>query len=156
MQQKCDWCSQMFETDYVTKLYCNRQHKWQAKKHRQRDRTRQGNTITKMCSGCALPFRTHHSQVVYCSQDCRLFYTKRRRKETRKALVPKRLTKILLYKSNGNCAICHEPIDTSVEWPNRRSFSIDHIIPISKNGSDEINNLQATHLRCNMQKGTKT
>jgi 5-methylcytosine-specific restriction endonuclease McrA len=32
---------------------------------------------------------------------------------------------------------------------------IDHIYPVSRGGGDELSNLQVTHSRCNMAKGSR-
>ena len=47
------------------------------------------------------------------------------------------------------CPYCKEQID----WP---SLSLDHIIPISRGGSCEPDNLVWAHLSCNLMKGTMT
>lgn len=55
------------------------------------------------------------------------------------------------------CAICGNPVDHSLKYPNPMSAAIDHIIPVSKNGHpSDINNLQLAHMTCNRQKSDKT
>lgn len=50
------------------------------------------------------------------------------------------------------CKLCGEPVDMSIEWPDPRSRSIDHIIPVSLGGGHELDNLQLAHLYCNQSK----
>jgi 5-methylcytosine-specific restriction endonuclease McrA len=59
-----------------------------------------------------------------------------------------------------NCYICEQPIDLNANrsvgkdgWKN--SLHIDHFIPISKGGSDTLNNVRPTHGKCNLIKGDK-
>lgn len=49
-------------------------------------------------------------------------------------------------KCGGKCGVCNEPV--SVE-----TFTIDHIVPLSKGGPHVYDNLQIAHLACNTQKG---
>jgi 5-methylcytosine-specific restriction endonuclease McrA len=58
----------------------------------------------------------------------------------------------LLKKHNYICAICGEKIDCSLVFPDRFSPTIDHIIPISKNGPHSWANVQPAHLTCNCKK----
>ena len=58
------------------------------------------------------------------------------------------------------CHICQEEIDlsaprlTGVEgW--QYSLHIDHLIPISKGGDDNIDNVRPAHAICNLQKGDR-
>jgi 5-methylcytosine-specific restriction endonuclease McrA len=51
----------------------------------------------------------------------------------------------LLHKYNFSCVSC----------ASKENLTIDHIIPVSKGGSDEIKNLQILCKSCNSRKGTK-
>lgn len=51
-----------------------------------------------------------------------------------------------------DCALCGEPVDMSMESPDRLSPSIDHIIPRAMGGSDYRENLQLAHRGCNSSK----
>lgn len=53
------------------------------------------------------------------------------------------------------CQICFEPIDPFLCWPDTMSVSLDHIIPLAKQGSHTRDNVQSAHLRCNQCKGVK-
>lgn len=55
----------------------------------------------------------------------------------------------------GRCAICSDPIDRSLPWPDPESASLDHIRPLSKGGAHDQGNVQWTHLVCNLRKGVR-
>lgn len=55
----------------------------------------------------------------------------------------------LLERSGSCCAICKDPIDLGVKYPDPNSLSVDHIIPWSQGGTDDAANLRVTHLLCN-------
>lgn len=60
----------------------------------------------------------------------------------------------LIYTRDDRiCQICLQTIDSSLQWPDPQSFSIDHIIPISKGGTHTYANVQSAHLLCNIKKG---
>lgn len=63
--------------------------------------------------------------------------------------------KAILRKTATICALCGMPLDKSLKYPNPMSISIDHIIPVALGGRSTLDNLQATHLVCNKQKGKK-
>lgn len=59
-----------------------------------------------------------------------------------------------------NCHICNEAIDLSAPrsagkegW--QYSLHIDHLIPLSKGGDDNIENVRPAHAICNLQKGDR-
>ncbi len=54
------------------------------------------------------------------------------------------------------CEICSEPINYSLRYPHRMSFSIEHRTPVWAGGSDkDARNLGAAHLSCNAAKGAR-
>lgn len=54
------------------------------------------------------------------------------------------------------CGICGKPVDKSLKYPHPMSPTVDHIIPVSRNGHpSDINNLQLAHRWCNRQKSDK-
>ena len=54
------------------------------------------------------------------------------------------------------CGICGYPVDKSLKYPDPMSATIDHIIPINKNGHpSDIDNMQLAHFACNRQKSDK-
>lgn len=52
------------------------------------------------------------------------------------------------------CQICRKPISRTASWPDPRSLSIDHVVPLSAGGAHSRVNCQASHLRCNLSKHT--
>lgn len=51
------------------------------------------------------------------------------------------------------CQLCGGQVDMELEWPDPGFPSIDHVIPLSRGGSDLKTNVQLAHLRCNIAKG---
>ena len=54
----------------------------------------------------------------------------------------------LVLRQQFACAICGGPLD-------RELAHVDHIIPVSRGGGNEIENLQAVHATCNRRKGNR-
>uniref|UniRef100_A0AAU8B4B0 Endonuclease n=1 Tax=Dulem virus 32 TaxID=3145750 RepID=A0AAU8B4B0_9CAUD len=53
------------------------------------------------------------------------------------------------------CAICGQPIDYTLKWPDLWCFVVDHIVPVIKDGADVLGNKQAAHNHCNRQKSDR-
>lgn len=54
--------------------------------------------------------------------------------------------KELWLAQGGKCAICGDRMS-------RNSFDVDHLVPHSKGGGNEKNNLRLTHVSCNRSRG---
>jgi len=50
------------------------------------------------------------------------------------------------------CGVCHRRIDPRLRWPDLKSASLDHIMPLAQGGKHVLANLQAAHLYCNSRK----
>ncbi len=61
----------------------------------------------------------------------------------------------VLEKTGGKCGICGREIDLNIKYPNPLCFTYDHIVPLSKGGSNLFENVQAAHLGCNCKKQDK-
>lgn len=66
-----------------------------------------------------------------------------------RVLIPKAIKEEVYRRSGGTCEICGKPIS-------RFQYSIDHIIPLSRGGTNNIDNLRAVHPSCNKLKGNFT
>lgn len=61
-----------------------------------------------------------------------------------------------LWESQGGvCGICDLPIDRDLAWPDPRSASVDHIMPLARGGAHAQFNLQWVHLTENLSKGAR-
>lgn len=156
---KCEWCSEVFTTEYPTKTYCSRYHKERAAQFRKNNRRRTVQTIyARQCIGCSVDFTTTNNQKTYCSTDCRQWVKEQmkreRDKEYQNARTPS-FKRRIYFASDGICGICGHPIDLRLKWPNPMSYSIDHIVPRSLGGTHGANNLRAAHNQCNASRGNK-
>lgn len=62
-------------------------------------------------------------------------------------------------KTNSRCHLCHEKIDPrdygSTSWLGGDAVNVDHLLPQSFGGGDELGNLMLAHARCNSIRGTR-
>lgn len=53
------------------------------------------------------------------------------------------------------CGICRCDVDSSRAWPDPKSPSLDHIVPLSRGGRHTYSNVRITHLTCNVKRGAR-
>jgi hypothetical protein len=131
----------------------------------------------RACPECKREFLPNTKDQKYCTHECQwasMRYApedllqnegglnKRARKLIRRLhgealpLFYQPIKSVLVYRnSKWICGICKQPIDACVKWPDPQSPSVDHIVPLTKGGLHIYENVQATHLRCNIQKGNR-
>ena len=64
--------------------------------------------------------------------------------------------KKIILATQTICGICGKPVDKSLKAPHPLSATVDHIIPISRNGDPSaLENLQLAHRCCNRAKSDK-
>ncbi len=117
---------------------------------------------------------SHHVEhTVYCSQECRANWNRKKRRENNKTR-GKHLKRARKYKCEYEsgitikkvvardgltCAICGEPCNFNDKTYGNGSGpyypSIDHVIPLSKGGGHTWNNVQIAHIICNALKNDK-
>jgi 5-methylcytosine-specific restriction endonuclease McrA len=94
---------------------------------------------------------------LYCSPDC---------SDAAHALVRKMAKRAGVFKPPGvgfsradlgdrdrwHCGICGGRVSKILRHPDPLSASVDHIIPLARGGTNDPENLQLAHLRCNLSK----
>lgn len=62
----------------------------------------------------------------------------------------------IILATQSVCGICGRVVDKSLKYPDPMSPTVDHIIPVSRNGDPaSLDNLQLAHRCCNRSKGDK-
>ena len=115
----------------------------------------------KHCRVCHKTFETRHPAQNHCSMTCLQITRSIRRQEgkdrrralKKKAFVERVSREKIFERDHWICGICGEPVDQSLKFPDLKSPSLDHIIPLAKNGTHEISNVQLAHFICNAHKG---
>ena len=73
-----------------------------------------------------------------------------RRRARKKNLTVEMFSRIEIFeRDQWVCQLCNKNVDSTLKYPNPLSSSLDHIIPISRNGTHERKNTQLAHLICN-------
>ena len=61
-----------------------------------------------------------------------------------------------VYQRDGwVCQVCKKPIDRNAVWPDPWSVTLDHKVPVTKQGAHTIQNTQTAHWLCNVIKGNR-
>ena len=58
----------------------------------------------------------------------------------------------ILKKRDGCCYLCGDAIDIKLPRGAPKSFEVDHVVPISKGGSNDLPNLEPACFSCNRAK----
>lgn len=61
----------------------------------------------------------------------------------------------VFWRYGGACHLCGEQISRDLDWPHPRSRSVDHLVPVSRGGSNDVDNLRPSHLACNLNRGSR-
>lgn len=61
----------------------------------------------------------------------------------------------VIREYGDKCHICNQSIDLDLPRTHKQGLTVDHLVPLSKGGSDEMSNLRPAHWSCNMRKSDK-
>lgn len=77
------------------------------------------------------------------------------RKRARKvgAAVGERVVRAEVGDRDGWVCFCGEAVDRELLWPDGRSASVDHVVPLSLGGAHCLSNVRISHLDCNVRRG---
>lgn len=114
------------------------------------------------CRYCGKHFRPRHpSYRTYCSRDCYYDELAVKRGEKPPAVdrprdvfgsgrhTSKAVRLSVFERDGGICKLCGRKVDLTLRAPHPESMTLDHILPLSKGGSNDLANVQLAHYRCN-------
>lgn len=165
-ERVCVQCGKPFVATYDAQACCGNDcanEKANKTKKGQRD-----TSIVKICVICGQefsPYKGKHTQVT-CSPYCKRQrdsinkvksgYKKdinRRRRLIVSATESESFDKIDIFERDGwVCQICGKKVNRNLSYPNPKSASLDHILPMALGGGHTRANVQLAHLRCNIKK----
>ena len=61
----------------------------------------------------------------------------------------------LFNRDGAGCSICGSDIDMTLRHPDLLSATVDHVLPVSRGGGHEPENLALAHLTCNVTKQSR-
>ncbi len=105
-----------------------------------------------MCDGCYAKWAYQNVESYRESRN----NTQRKRRASKRGLESEHYTKQeVLEKTSGKCSICGKEINSSIKFPDPYSFTFEHVVPLSKGGSNKLINVMPAHYLCNVRKGNK-
>lgn len=152
---------------------CGRQKDKTAKKCMTCYNATRRQLIDKECAVCRTLFRPTHRTTRCCSSRCglelarQIAYLSRlspeaksqtnRQKMHRRRLAGWRAQKgrwrIIGERDGWRCWLCQTDVNPNIIAPDPLSPSVDHVVPLSRGGSDEDSNLRLAHFSCNARRG---
>jgi hypothetical protein len=136
------------------------------------------NVYYKNCPCCEKLFATNQKSATCCSNSCKTTWrfakkhgsydawltAKRQRRSGASHIVRAKkygvayqyVNKINVFeRDDWKCGICGMTVDRESRFPDHRSASLDHVVPLSKGGSHTYENVQCSHYGCNHSKRDK-
>lgn len=165
-RRKCGFCEAPFEGHH-NRVYCSDHCYVQNKIQKQseiwfRYKEQRSDFKETTCEYCHDPiFVLATKKGVSTHPECRLIMKRERirRKNDARRRFPYRNRKANYHgvaeRDNWTCWICEIKVDPELPSTNRMGGTIDHVVPISKGGTDEWDNLKLAHWICNVKRGNR-
>lgn len=165
----CDICGREFHGRAGT-LYCSDPCRLEGNRRRYEEyMTEKIGERVYICEECGREFSAPYGDKrhKYCSLECgkKHWYKtsagkreKARQRHRRRAMKYSNgsvdnIDPYIVFERDGwKCGICGMPVDSDLEFPDLKSASLDHIVPLAEGGTHTWDNVQLAHLICNSEK----
>lgn len=108
------------------------------------------------CDECGSAFMAKYPSARWCSKLCANRHWGRVRARQRRQRTEANYTDLEVFQRDGWwCHICGELTDWTVPRTHPRGATIDHVVPLTKGGLDELGNVATAHHQCNISKGNR-
>lgn len=111
----------------------------------------------RLCAWCERPFIARIKNKRSCSTECGKRLVTRRKRLRRKGLRAQpaiSLSKIY-RRDKGRCYLCRQHVSQRFVPPDKRSATLDHVIPLARGGEHSEANVRLAHYGCNSSKGDR-
>lgn len=173
-RKECDGCKSEFITSRPKQRFCSQVCSYDFNLERANKRYadfRAANPLPAIyhftCDLCAVEFSKPYQvkgiaiqRGIYC-EDCRpiaqsMRYRLKTVKRQSQTTHANRIAHEQLAERDGlNCYLCNEVIDMALPRTSKMGATIDHVVPLSRGGLDELDNLKLAHWSCNRAKSNK-
>lgn len=151
----CGWCGKVFVLKATNQSRCSRACTYRAEKKVKRSAADIYSEV-RACARCGTGYQHQIENRAHCSDLCRELDRKDRGAELFRGWISK-AERVAIYERDAyTCMLCREPVDLSAD-PQRGDWSptLDHIIPRSKGGTHDADNLRTAHRWCNSIRGDR-
>lgn len=164
---KCRTCLKQFQRGNKT-VYCSEACRYEAAKayasqQWKKEKAQKPDFKKLTCTWCkkAITVKSSFPGLKATHPDCKKERTRARNRtkntQRRGYQVSKRRIGIenIGDRDGWVCHICEKPVDPFLPGNHKEGATFDHVIPLSKGGSDEPDNLKLAHWICNIRKSDK-
>ena len=169
IEKRCSICDKSFSTAFRHIVTCSEQCSYERQRVYARQKG-QKRTIAKYpnrertapCGWCGelRTFKIGESVVnAYhpaCTKEAERARYRIKTVKRQKHMNPNRISPDQMVREYGSdCHICNEPIDLTLPRTSKLGLTVDHLIPLSRGGTDTLDNLRPAHWTCNRRKSDK-
>ena len=155
----CIHCNVIFKPKKRISKFCSRSCKANYRKKLQSDERinkKSENVRNCVVCGAAIP-PTEFVTKMYCSPKCqndRRGHTLNATRRIRTSEVIQSFSRLDIYqRDRWVCQLCLTEVDSTLKAPNPMRASLDHVIPLSRGGTHNSDNVQLAHYKCNVSRG---
>lgn len=155
--RSCAHCGRSFTAKNRARVYCyNETCKQGAYKKRAAAGIRRLLERTVNCDGCDATFVSTRPEARWCSKACaNRHWGNVRARQRRRATTARYIDRAIFDRDGWICHICKASVDPTLPRTHDAGATIDHVIPLSRGGTDEPSNVATAHWRCNREKRAK-
>lgn len=120
--------------------------------------------VAGWCRLCGRPYarRIEHADSPYCSSECKrrgkpgkTASDRRRRERERGFKLTARRRREVYERDDFVCHLCGEAVDMEAHYLMPWAPTVDHVIPLARGGSHDMDNLRCAHRWCNSVRGDR-
>jgi 5-methylcytosine-specific restriction endonuclease McrA len=144
--KSCEWCKGSFQERRYKQKYCSYVCGYSAKNYNRKQLTGPKPRKVNQCLRCGAAMEHKKSHALYCSKTCKsMDHNFMHRGGTR---LSKARRQRIIDRDKATCYSCGSKLQIS-------DIELDHLIPVSKGGTSDAQNVAVSCVKCNRQRGNK-